>query len=162
MRLIGSKDNIVFKKLIKKNLPSNLEGMNYIEPFGGSFGVYKNLSKIEFNKVIYNDIHIYEELKLSDNIEVYNEDFSTIIERFDEKNSFFYIDPPYVDKFYYKHNFRIEDHYRLYESIRNIKGKWLLSYHDHPLINELYKDYYFDNFQEGSLYHKKEIVIRNY
>jgi len=47
-------------------------------------------------------------------------------------------------EFYYKKgagNFGMEEHIRLRDVLKGIKGKFLLSYEDHPDIRKLYKGY---------------------
>jgi len=51
--------------------------------------------------------------------------------------------------------------------LSNIKGKWLLSYNDHPFIHKLYKDFKIEKVEtlyslSGSSKPKTEIIIRNY
>jgi len=70
-----------------------------------------------------------------------NKDFEELIKQYDRPKSFFYLDPPY-----YKAERRYtvkfhKDHERLRDTLKNVKGKWLLSYNDCPEIRELYKDY---------------------
>jgi len=43
-----------------------------------------------------------------------------------------------------------------------MKGKFLLSYQDRPLMRELYKGYNFYKYTGGDMYHKPEIAITNY
>ncbi len=70
-------------------------------------------------------------------------DFEKVIEKYDSERTFFYIDPPYVDtERYYNRNgvrFIKEDHERLASILKNINGKFLLSYYEHELIRKFYK-----------------------
>jgi len=69
-------------------------------------------------------------------------DFEKVIEKFDSEHTLFYLDPPYVDaEHYYKTGFGMKDHKRLAELLKNIKGKFVLSYYPHPTLDELYKDF---------------------
>ena len=72
-------------------------------------------------------------------------DFEKVIKKYDTKKTLFYCDPPYVEKeFYYNKNnvsFKLDDHVRLAELLKSIKGKFVLSYYDHKLVRELYKDF---------------------
>jgi len=81
-------------------------------------------------------------------------DFEKILEKYDSENTFFYLDPPYVDaEHYYKNGFRIEAHKRLAAALKKIKGKFLLSYYPHPVLDELYS-----GFKKVS----KEVVKHSY
>lgn len=70
-------------------------------------------------------------------------DFEKVIKKYDDKNTLFYLDPPYVDaEHYYKTDevdFKKEDHERLNETLSQIEGKFVVSYYDHPLVKKLYK-----------------------
>lgn len=72
-------------------------------------------------------------------------DFEKLIHKYDRENTLFYVDPPYVEaEAYYNTNgvhFTIEDHSRLAELLKNVRGKFILSYYKHPLIMELYKGF---------------------
>lgn len=56
----------------------------------------------------------------------------------------FYLDPPYVGtENYYKNTngFGIKEHKLLNELLKNIKGKFMLSYNDCELVRELYRGF---------------------
>jgi DNA adenine methylase len=55
------------------------------------------------------------------------------------------MDPPYwkTENYYSNHDFDVNDHTRLAECIKNIKGKFSLSYYDFPKLSEWFpKDQY--------------------
>lgn len=156
----------MYKNLLESNIPSDIGDRIYIEAFGGSFGLCKILSKTySFKQTIYNDIKIYDSntILLKANV-THNLDYSKIFEKYNTEDSFFYLDPPYIGKeHYYENTFdSMEDHYLLSKKIKELKGKWMLSYLDHPILREYYKDYRFDTYAGDSIYRKKEIVIMNY
>ena len=72
-------------------------------------------------------------------------DFERLIKKYDTETSLFYLDPPYVDvESYYNHPgvaFKREEHHRLNALLRTIKGRFVLSYYEHPLVRELYSDF---------------------
>lgn len=72
-------------------------------------------------------------------------DFEDCILKYDDKNTLFYLDPPYYDAEHYYNTtsvkFERTDHQRLAEILSKIKGKFVLSYYKHPAILKLYKDY---------------------
>ena len=60
------------------------------------------------------------------------------------KNKFMYLDPPYVGKekcYGWYDNDEILDHEKLAQALKEHNAPWILSYGDHELIRELYKDY---------------------
>lgn len=104
-----------------------------------------------------------------------NLDFRELIKRYDKDDAFFYLDPPYVGtENYYKDidGFGIKEHEALAELLKNIKGKFLLSYNDSPIVRELYKDFTIVessplNYTLGCNVHKmkkivSELFIMNY
>ena len=71
-------------------------------------------------------------------------DFETLIDKYDRPDTFFYLDPPYVtdtrtswlNSRAYRHEMSDEDHRRLVDCLRRIRGKALLS----GYANDLYDD----------------------
>lgn len=69
---------------------------------------------------------------------VENMDFEDVIKKYDTPNTYFYCDPPYyrTENYYANHEFGLNSHQRLANVLKNIQGKFSLSY------------YYFDNLSE--------------
>ena len=106
-------------------------------------------------------------------------DFEKIIEKYDTKNTLFYVDPPYIGgERYYKTKeveFKQEDHERLAHVLKRIKGKFILSYYDHEIVRRNYKGfkiiikdvpkYCVGNFRNEIKQHKPighELLVINY
>lgn len=133
------------------------------ESFGASldsFGVRsRNIQKaIDYLK---------EVSKRLNTVVVENQDFEKLIKSYDRPDALFYIDPPYYDaEKYYPDRFNPEDHDRLKNCLKDIKGKFILSYNDCAQIRELYKDYEIvsvernHNLSLGNRY--KEVIIKNF
>lgn len=105
------------------------------------------------------------------NVVVENQDFETLIKHYDRPDAFFYLDPPYYStEDMYDVGFGWEDHVRLRETLKNIKGKFLLSYNDCNEIRELYTGFsIFDFSRTHSMAQRyeagkefKELLIGNY
>lgn len=62
-------------------------------------------------------------------------------EVYDRPHTFFYLDPPYpsTQPGMYAFRFAWEDHEALPARVLKLKGKWLLSYQDHPRLVKLYR-----------------------
>jgi DNA adenine methylase len=111
---------------------------------------------------------IHERLK---NVYIECDDFTRVIPRWDSPETFFYVDPPYVDTENNFYNLSYEEHCNLANLLSHAKGKWLLTYNDHPLIRRLYKGYKISrvsvaanavkvcNEKRAKLTH---LIIRNY
>ncbi len=65
-------------------------------------------------------------------------DFEEVIKKYDSPNTYFYCDPPYfkTENYYINHDFGIDTHERLANTLSNIKGRFGLSY------------YYFDKLDD--------------
>lgn len=105
------------------------------------------------------------------NVIVENQDFETLIKHYDRPDAFFYADPPYFStEDMYEVGFGWDDHVRLRDTLKNIKGKFLLSYNDCPEIRELYEGFsLFDFSRTHSMAQRyeagkefKELLIGNY
>ena len=92
-----------------------------------------------------------------------------------KENDFWYFDPPYVIAGergdYYFHSLKDKDHIDLFKIANDINtngGKFMISYDDHPLVNELYKNYTIEKIpikysgQTTGDDYKNELVIMNY
>ena len=104
------------------------------------------------------------------NVYIENLDFEKLIEKYDSETTFFYVDPPYYKKenFYKRDNVgRFDGHERLADVLKNIKGKFILSYNDETYIRELYADFYIKEVDAsysvaGKKTEAKELFIANY
>ncbi|MCG8643358.1 MAG: DNA adenine methylase [Desulfobacterales bacterium] len=91
-----------------------------------------------------------------------------LIKRYDHKDTFFYCDPPYYKKPFYKHNMKKEDYIRHADRLAGIEGKFLYSINDHPVIREIFKDFKIEPvtllYTVGTNKAKKgkELLISNY
>ena len=104
------------------------------------------------------------------NTYIENLDFSKIFEKYDRKHTFFFCDPPYLETDGYGCKFKIDEHIKLSEILKNIQGKFLLTINDHVKIRELYKGF---NIEEVEVMYSiskensgrrnfKELIITNY
>jgi len=68
---------------------------------------------------------------------VENMDFQEVIEKYDSPKTYFYCDPPYknTEGYYSNHEFNRDTHERLANCLKNIKGKFSLSYYDFPQLS---------------------------
>lgn len=123
-------------------------------------GIYKNFKNIS------------QRLK---SVTIENMSFDKLIPLYDKDDSFFYLDPPYFGtESYYKNTggFKIKEHEKLANLLSKLKGKFLLSYNDHLVIRELYKEFNIQTTKEinytlgGNVHGNKKIVselfITNY
>ena len=225
-----------FSSFITPNIPTDIS--TYVEPFGGSFGVYFSL-KLKDIKYVYNDSNhlnhnLFKQLqnekfielvkstkvdkefykkslynlensdklqlaldwlvvltcsspreigknswkgsgefnmfklkwlsykkKINNITDILNLDYKEVINKYDSKSTFFYLDPPYMGKegYYLNHDFNKESHKELSIVLNNIKGKFILSYFYFDGLNELYPDCKFE-FKKTLM--GTEYIISNY
>jgi DNA adenine methylase len=98
-----------------------------------------------------------------------NTDFSNLVKKYDSDNTFFYLDPPYEESegLYKYDTLNIK---QIYDIIKNIKGKFLLSYNNSEEAKKLFKNYNintiktkYTNPKKGSQDRVvKELLISNY
>ena len=110
-----------------------------------------------------------------DKVMIENRDFERLIKQYDFEDAFFYCDPPYT----YGCGYEITttegfEHERLRDTLKDIKGRFLLSYDDSPKVRVLYKGYEMIeverlngiNNKDGGTQRKnkmfKELLIANY
>lgn len=98
-------------------------------------------------------------------------DFADLISVYDREDALFYLDPPYVGtEKYYQAPFTAEDHQRLANALKGIKGRFVLSYNDDPLIRSLYEGYFVEGITRRQTLSGKgdnktrfsEVIIKNY
>ncbi len=105
------------------------------------------------------------------NVVVENQDFEVLIKHYDRPGTLFYCDPPYFStEEMYEVGFGWDDHVRLRNTLKAIKGKFLLSYNDCSEVRELYECFSMFKFSRiHSMAQRydagkefKELLIGNY
>ena len=108
------------------------------------------------------------------NVSISNESFEKSIKRWDKENTFLYLDPPYFgSENVYSDigEFGIAQHVQLSELLKNSKATWMLSYGDHAVIRDLYKDFHITETtvkysglgnSGDNQYDAPELIITNY
>jgi len=104
------------------------------------------------------------------NVWIENLDYKELIRKYDKDDTLFYLDPPYetARKDDYMENWVKENHIELAGILKNLKGKFILSYNDSPFIRKLYKwckIYEIDvsiRMKWRSKIKSKELIIINY
>jgi len=96
-----------------------------------------------------------------------------LVRLYDSPETFFYLGPPYrvESAKAYRHYFTDEDHARLADILRGLRGKWLLSYNDGRFIRSLYRGVGIKIGKLSAMYtiqkednkrSVKELLIRNF
>lgn len=111
-------------------------------------------------------------------VQIENIDILELIDKYDEEDTLFYLDPPYIpdtrkQKKSYDHEMDIHKHEELVRKLLEVKGKVLLSGYDHEIYNKLidngWKKIFLGEFSkrgqkenEGELTKGREFVWINY
>lgn len=103
------------------------------------------------------------------NVMIDNRDFREVIQVYDSPTTLFYVDPPYIGREkYYAGGFTEQDHRDLAKMMNNLQGKAIISYYDHPLLNELYPNWRREYFTaprqvvNGNNNTAVEMILMNY
>jgi DNA adenine methylase len=96
-----------------------------------------------------------------------NQDYKKVVKKYDSPSTFFYLDPPYVELSTreYKHKtINLEEFVSL---LKSIKGKFLLSYNDHPKVRQAFQDFHIRTVGTtyiigGKRHPIQELVISNF
>ena len=75
------------------------------------------------------------------NATIENLPWQDFLKRYDRKQTFFYLDPPYYKAPYYEHNLELKDYQEMAEILAGVKGKFILSINDIPEIRETFKTF---------------------
>jgi DNA adenine methylase len=94
--------------------------------------------------------------------------YQDILRKYDRPFAFFYLDPPYFNKPYYKFNFTEQDYMELADRLKLLKGKFLMSLNDTPEIRRIFSAFNISTIQlvytarknAGKKY--TELLISNY
>ena len=104
--------------------------------------------------------------KRLDKVNIEQKDFEKLMRQYDRPAALFYCDPPYhTTERHYEMLFSEEDHYRLNAALKNLKGRFILSYNDDSFVRNLYKDFNIEpisrqnNLSSGKF---NEVIITNY
>ncbi len=106
-------------------------------------------------------------LRLS-GVTVENLSWHEFVRRYDRAQTFFYLDPPYYQAPYYRHNLKMEDYQHMASVLAGVKGKFIMSINDHPDIRETFAGFeihpvelkYTVNAARPTVGH--ELLVRNF
>jgi DNA adenine methylase len=116
---------------------------------------------------------VIEKLNKITNVE--NMDCEEVIKKYDSPKTYFYVDPPYwkTENYYSLHDFDTDDHKRLADVLKNIEGRFSLSYYDFEQLHDWFPEDEYEwelkdfvkpaSAQKGKSQNKgTELLIMNY
>ncbi|MCE5186086.1 MAG: DNA adenine methylase [Planctomycetaceae bacterium] len=143
--------------------------------FGGKGGTgdchfgYGTTGRARYSRLTFAAIHRCH--RRLDGVILENIDFADCLRRYDRPHTFFYCDPPYLETHGYASEFGLEHHKQLAAILQQVKGKFLLSINDHPVIRRLYKGcrivpvktfYTISRDKAAAAQDRGELLIANY
>ncbi len=102
------------------------------------------------------------------NVQLESLPYQDVLTRYDRPFTFFYLDPPYFNRRYYKFNLEEKDFVEMAQRLKGVKGKFLLSLNDTPEIRTIFKDFRITPLQLAYSSQRKagkkygELLISNY
>lgn len=90
------------------------------------------------------------------------------VRRYDRSQTFFYLDPPYYQAPYYKHNLALEDYQEMAGILADIKASFVLSINDHTEIRKAFKNFKIKpvtlkySVSKGEHTEAKELLVTNF
>jgi DNA adenine methylase len=129
-------------------------------------------SEFNLNNVVTRKLPpIQEKLK---GVEILNRDYEEVVKKYDSKDTFFFLDPPYEDtpnSFGYAEDVGF-DFERLADVLDGIKGKFLMTINDSKNIRNIFKNFYIKphivytswghSKTSRSGTNRKELLVSNY
>ena len=104
---------------------------------GASFAYQRNFAQQLANAVADFEI-VFDRLR---HVQIENDIWEIVIERYDSPDTMFYLDPPYIHATRsdgeYQHEMTDADHNRLVDMLLGVQGKVLLSGYDHEIYERL-------------------------
>jgi len=73
-------------------------------------------------------------------VTILNENFSSVIKKYNTPDTFFYLDPPYESKEMKDYEDYVTPE-QVYDAVKTIKGKFMLSYNDSPNIRRVFAEF---------------------
>jgi DNA adenine methylase len=133
---------------------------------GKSYNDSDNLKRI--TNVKYQKNHLEECSKLLKNATILNQNFNIVINKYNKPDTFFYLDPPYESEKETDYKDYVTPE-QVYDAVKKIKGRFLLSYNSSPKINSLFKEFNIKKINTlysntGNIDHKQkeELLISNF
>lgn len=134
---------------------------------GGTYGYGTNSKPSP--QIFYQGVLGEIKLRLR-NTYVESKSFEDIIGRYDRAHSFFFCDPPYFETTGYGNEFGEKEHLLLRDTLKNIKGKFMVTINDHPVVREWYKEFNIEEVKVSYSVSREqkarkeygELIITNY
>lgn len=168
--LEDSGDYITRKRFFELKDKKNRTGCDEIDLMRNSFF---SIQKTYIGRIIskkYDKLRLDEAKEILKNVIILNQSFETVIKKYDDKTTFFYLDPPYENPKQSDYKDYVTPQ-QVYDVLKNIKGRFLLTYNDSSNTRNIFKEFNikgittnYAGFTKGVIRGRKgsELVITNY
>lgn len=99
-------------------------------------------------------------------VKFYKQDYKKILKMYDTEDTFFYIDPPYENTLKNLYKYSAFDYQSLADTLKTIKGMFMISVNDSPEIRRIFKGYVMRQISLKSFIRdntiRDELLIMNY
>lgn len=103
-----------------------------------------------------------------DGVQIECQSYEQILSKFDHPDSFFYLDPPYYERTFYKFNFEHTDFVTLARLLKQLRGRFLLSLNDLPEVRTIFSSFHIEQVfnhcgsKNRQMRQVPELLISNY
>lgn len=111
---------------------------------GRGFHVAKSAGIISRSKMVDLMMQVSERLA---HVQIECLPWQRVLAIYDGPDTCFFLDPPYADGDQKIYDAGTIDHEELRSALRKIKGRWVLTYGDHPTIRQLYEDCHLESVE---------------
>ena len=113
-----------------------------------------------------NNLTRYREML--ENATLLSQDYIEVVEKYDDENAFFYLDPPYESSSHQHYKNVGVDYEKMAEILKSVKGRFLLSMNDSSSVRSYFSCFTINNFElnfplgNKKPQKRKELLIYNY
>ena len=111
---------------------------NYNVSFGGMGETYNTREKSVYTNMV-KKIDLLDHIRMGiKKWTIENQDYTYILNKYDNDDVFFYLDPPYPGKKWYNFNFVDEDFIHIKKLLKYVKGKYMVNFYAGEEIEKLF------------------------
>lgn len=101
-------------------------------------------------------------------VTIENLDWQDFLKRYDRPQTFFYLDPPFLEKPCYQYNFSLRDFKELAITLGDLQGHFILSLNQHPDLEKTFRNFFQKpvmvkyTIGRSNTYKGRELILSNF